>query len=135
VPLGAEAAYRLFTPEGERAWADGWSPAYPLEGAYADDTAPGTVFQTGHGHVVTTWIVLDRTPGSLVRYARVTPGSRAGTVSVSLFALSSSACEVTVSYALTALSDAGRAELTSFAAGYEAFLESWRTAIAASLDG
>lgn len=44
VPLGAEAAYRLFTPEGERAWADGWSPAYPLEGAYADDTAPGTVF-------------------------------------------------------------------------------------------
>lgn len=131
VALPAESAYKLFTPEGERTWADGWSPAYPLEGADADDTAPGTVFETSvHGHALTTWIVLDRSPGRSVRYARVTPGSRAGTVAVSLEPRGEST-EVAVTYELTALSPAARDELMSFAEAYPAFLESWRTAIAA----
>ncbi|HEY3001395.1 MAG TPA: hypothetical protein VGJ44_03520, partial [Kribbellaceae bacterium] len=40
-----DEAYRLFTPEGERAWAAGWDPSYPVPAT--DDTAPGTVFETG----------------------------------------------------------------------------------------
>jgi hypothetical protein len=41
----------LFTPEGERRCAGAsWNPVYPVPGAAADGSAPGTVFTTeGHG--------------------------------------------------------------------------------------
>ena len=42
--IDADRAIALFTPEGERAWVEGWDPRYPVEGA--DDSAPGTVFVT-----------------------------------------------------------------------------------------
>ncbi len=66
----------LFTPVGERLWAHHWEPRFPA-GEHGDGSAPGTVFLTGDTH----WVVVDRTPDR-VRYARVTPGVRAGTVEV-----------------------------------------------------
>jgi hypothetical protein len=63
---------------GERAWAPGWDPVFPA-GEAGDGAAPGTVFLTG----ASTWVVVDRT-ADRVRYARVTPGVRAGTVEVRL---------------------------------------------------
>jgi hypothetical protein len=66
----------LFTPVGERLWASHWDPRFPA-GEDGDGSAPGTVFLTGDTH----WLVDDRTPDR-VRYARVTPGVRAGTVEV-----------------------------------------------------
>jgi hypothetical protein len=129
VALPAAEAFRLFTPEGERSWVEGWDPRYPVPAE--DDTAPGTVFQTA-GHGTTTWVVLDRESGRRIRYARITPAARAGTVSVVL-ADDADGCMVTVTYELTALSEAGRAELRQLAEGYDAFLRSWQDAIAASL--
>jgi hypothetical protein len=41
VPLPPKDALALFTPTGERAWAQGWEPHFP--GPAADDTEPGTV--------------------------------------------------------------------------------------------
>jgi Polyketide cyclase / dehydrase and lipid transport len=130
VPLPASAAYRLFTPEGERTWVDGWDPRYPVPAG--DDPAPGTVFVTAAHGATTTWIVLEREPGRRIRYARVTPGARAGTVAVVLED-TAEGCSVTVTYELTALSEAGRDGLREFAGGYPAFLRSWQEAIAASL--
>jgi hypothetical protein len=78
VPLPPERALHLFTPVGERAWAPGWDPVFPA-GERGDGATPGTVFLTG----ASTWVVVDREPGR-VRYARVTPGVRAGTVEVRL---------------------------------------------------
>ena len=78
VPLPVERALHLFTPVGERAWAPGWDPVFPA-GESGDGAAPGTVFLTG----ASTWVVVDRAPDR-VRYARVTPGVRAGTVEVRL---------------------------------------------------
>ena len=68
----------LFTPAGERLWAAHWDPRFPA-GEQGDGSAPGTVFLTGDTH----WVVVDRTPDR-VRYARVTPGIRAGTVEVAV---------------------------------------------------
>ena len=78
VPLPVAEALHLFTPVGERTWAPGWDPVFP-EGEQGDGAAPGTVFLTG----ASTWVVVDREPRR-VRYARVAPGVRAGTVEVRL---------------------------------------------------
>jgi hypothetical protein len=78
VALPPERAMHLFTPAGERLWVSHWEPRFPA-GEHGDGSAPGTVFLTGDTH----WVVVDRTPDR-VRYARVTPGVRAGTVEVVL---------------------------------------------------
>lgn len=62
-------------------------------------------------------------------YARVTPGARAGTVTVDVES-NRGGSEVTVTYDLTALHDAAEAELADFAANYPAFLRSWEDKIA-----
>jgi hypothetical protein len=61
----------LFAPRGEQDWAPQWQPHFPA-GA-ADDTAPGTVFETHAHEASTTWVVVDSTPGQRIRYARMTP--------------------------------------------------------------
>lgn len=127
VDLPPDRAWVLFTPEGERRWVDHWDPQYPA-GAVSEEV--GTVFVTGP----TTWIILDFEPGRRVRYARTTPGDRAGLVEVA-FAPDETGTTATVTYALTALSADAAAELESFTAGYPAFLASWQRLIAASLGG
>jgi hypothetical protein len=63
-------------------------------------------------------------------YARVTPGSRAGTVSVELDDGAGGRSAVEVTYALTALSPDGDRQLKEFAAGFPDYLKSWESAIA-----
>jgi hypothetical protein len=63
-----------------------------------------------------------------MQYARVRPGSHAGTVSVTL-APDGAQCVATVEYRLTALNDYGVHELRRFATHYSTFLEHWETAI------
>ena len=70
VALARDRAYHLFTPRGEQDWAPQWQPTFPA-GA-ADDTAPGTVFETHAHEASTTWVVVDSTPGQRIRYARMT---------------------------------------------------------------
>jgi len=115
VPLPPDAAIELFTPEGERRWVAGWDPSYP--------GGDESVFLTG----TTTWVTVERSD-RVRRYARVTPGVQAGTVSVR--------CEpdgagtvATVGYELTALGP--DADLAAFAAGYDDFLAGWEREIAA----
>ncbi|MEV0387842.1 hypothetical protein [Nonomuraea sp. NPDC050643] len=124
VALPPAEAFELFTPRGEERWVDGWSPRFPLD--TGDDSAPGTVFETG----TTTWVVVGREAGHWVSYARVTPGSRAGTVTVEVSGDGHGGSEVGVTYELTALSPEGEEELREFAAGYADFLGSWEAAIA-----
>ena len=116
VALPPERAAALFTPEGERAWARGWAPEYPAG-------AGGPVFTTHDGDTV--WVAL----GDL-RYARVTPGVQAGTVSVRL-AAEGGGTRADVTYDLTALSE--HADLAAFAAGFDAMLATWERDIAAAL--
>jgi Polyketide cyclase / dehydrase and lipid transport len=128
VDLPPAEAFRLFTPRGEQDWSHGWHPCFPASAA--DDSEPGTVFETtAHGQH-TIWLVTGRQPGTRISYARVTPGHQAGTVTVTLSPADEHS-EVEVTYQLTALSDAADRDLAEFAAGYKAYLQSWQEAIAA----
>lgn len=120
-------ALQLFTPEGERAWVDGWHPVYA---GVVDDTAPGTVFTTTVGDRTTTWIVVDRrTDGH--RYARVTTGHTAGTVTVTGTAVDAERTRIDITYELSALSPEGAAALDAFVAQYTRMLSAWESTLAA----
>ena len=127
VALPFEQALRCFTPEGERAWVDGWDPAYPAGGPEGDGAAVDTVFTTGE----TVWVV-DEAGLDTRRYARVTPGSDAGTVTVRCTP-DGEATAVEVTYALTALSPAGERRLETLADGYSQHIDGWARAIADAL--
>jgi hypothetical protein len=132
LPLPAADAFPLFTPAGERAWAEGWDPEFlhPADGS----TREGMVFRTRAGDEETLWVLTRHEPGNgVVEYARVTPGSRAGRVLVRCDATSAATSRVTVEYDLTGLSDAGNGEVTALAARYASFIEGWRAAIEAFL--
>ncbi|GAA0300528.1 hypothetical protein GCM10010302_43880 [Streptomyces polychromogenes] len=130
VPLPPETAFRLFTAEGERDWVPGWEPVFPVE--TPDDTEPGTVWLTSSDGEETTWLVLSRDFPTSVSYARITPGVRAGTVTVAL-AATEAGSEVTVTYDMTPLTPAAAEALDAFAAGYPAFIRSWSELITAHL--
>ena len=137
VSLPPDEAFRLFTPRGEQEWAAGWEPRFPAPAP--DDTEPGTVFETDAHGQHTIWLVLDRHGGKRIRYARVTPGGLAGTVTVAVNAAGRHS-EVDVTYDLTELTGTGATgatgrKLSEFASAYPAYLQSWQDAIAAWLRG
>ena len=82
VDLPPEQAMALFTPEGERRWAEGWDPRYPEPDRRE---RAGAVFTTGHEGHQTTPMMVNHEPGK-VRYARVTQSITAGTVAVDVAA-------------------------------------------------
>lgn len=129
VDLPPEQAVQLFTPEGERQWANGWDPRYPepdrREGR-------GAVFTTGHGGHQTTWIIVDQGRGT-VRYARVTDGMTAGTVAVEVVGSREYSTHLRVTYDLTALSPAGESWLETFESAYHTVIGGWSTEIAAAI--
>jgi hypothetical protein len=130
VALPPAEAFRLFTPRGERDWAHGWDPRFPDPAG--DDSEPGTVFETSAHGQHTIWLVTGREPGKRICYARVTPGDRAGTVTVTVSSAGQHS-EVEVTYELTALTSLAGHKLAEFADGYPAYLQSWEDAIAALL--
>ncbi len=130
VDLPPDEAFRLFTPRGEQDWAHGWQPRFPA--LAADDTEPGTVFETDAHGQHTIWLVLDRQPGKRISYARVTPGDQAGIVTITISAADRHS-EVQVTYQLTALTGTAGHKLSEFAARYPAYLQSWQEAITAWL--
>jgi hypothetical protein len=130
VGLPRDQAMALFSPEGERLWAEGWDPRYPEP---TRREGPGTVFTTGHGGHPTAWIVVDQQP-ERIRYARVVHGMTAGTVAVEVLDSYQDATHVRVTYDLTALSAAGERWLETYDAGYQAEIAAWSTEIAASLE-
>jgi Polyketide cyclase / dehydrase and lipid transport len=133
LPLSAEEAIELFTPEGERRWAGiHWDPVYPDAGTRGDP-APGLVFTTAGDGGTTVWVVLAREPDRIT-YARVLPDHSAGIVTVTCSPTADESSQVTVQYDITALGDAGEAFASSLADHYDAFIESWRDEIVNSLD-
>jgi hypothetical protein len=129
VALPREQAMELFTPEGERRWADGWDPQYPEP---RRREGPGAVFTTRHGGHDTTWIVVDQQPGS-IRYTRVVHGMTAGTIAVDVVGSHERATNVRVTYDLTALTAAGQRWLEAFGEHYQTEIAEWSTEIAAAL--
>lgn len=132
VDLPMAEAFRLFEPEGERAWAQGWNPSYvfPSDG----HAERGMVFTTTHGNESTIWYLMRHDPaGGVVEYLRVTPGSRVVTVLVQCADAGAGRTRVTVVYTFTALSEAGNEYVRAMdEAHYRAFIDGWGTAIEAA---
>jgi hypothetical protein len=124
--LPTAEAFKLFTAAGERLWVPGWSPEIlgPLP------QAPGLVFLTGEGVERTIWTVIESDPArGRARYSRVTPASRAGTVTVEV-SPAEGGCHVEVAYDLTALDPDGAASLDAYAPErFAEMLEHWRALI------
>lgn len=133
VPLSADEAFPLFTPEGERLWIEDWNPHYfyPANG----ETIVGMVFTTSHGDETTYWTLVDfENAARKARYSRVTPGSHSVIVEVKCEATGAEEARVTVRYTLTALSEAGNTTIAAFVEGYAAMIEDWRTKILTYLE-
>lgn len=129
VGLPRDQAMELFTAEGERRWASGWDPHYPVA---ARRDGPGAVFTTAHGGRQTTWIMIDHRPEAIC-YARVTHELTAGTVAVDVLAADDDTTRVGVSYDLTTLSAEGEEWLTAFDGEYDSFIAAWGEGIASAL--
>jgi len=123
-----EQAFQLFTAPGEKLWAHGWDPVV-LSGG--DGRNKGAIFITTHHHERTIWVVVDYQPASLhVRYARVAPASRAGTVEVFVRSDGQGGAEAEVTYELTALNKTGNQDLEEFdAQEFSHMMEEWEEAI------
>ncbi len=123
-------AFELFTPEGERRWAEGWNPAW-VQPSTPTTLAPGAAFRTTHGGEETVWLVVDvDRPAGRVRYVRHTPGSRIGTVEVRCAPGPGGGTAARVTYDMTALSAAGQERLAELESGYDEMLASWKRDIA-----
>ena len=133
VPLPLADAFQLFTPEGERAWAEGWDPTYlqPLDGR----ATRGMVFTTAHGGEDTIWMMVRHDPAAgLVEYVRCTPASRMGRVLVHCTALDATRTRVNVVYAITGLTESGNELIRGLdEEHYREFIGSWEKAIAAAI--
>jgi hypothetical protein len=125
--------FPLFTPKGEEAWVEGWCPDYlhPASG----ETCEGMVFRTGHSSEATLWTcVLWRPDEHYVRYVRVTPASGVAVIDVSCRARSDARTAVTVSYAYTATTADGAANLAELGTErFAAMIDGWRAAISSFL--
>jgi hypothetical protein len=130
VSIDADRAIELFTPEGERAWAEGWDPRYPDPDA--DLQAAGTAFTTRGAHGQLLWLIT-AAGDSAISYARFDPRGIVGAIEVGCAPVSGGATRVEVTYRLTAAHEAVRAELAEFARSYDDYLASWRLAIEATL--
>jgi len=133
VPLPMAEAFDLFTPEGERLWAEGWDPRYlqPADGR----ATRGMVFTTAHGHEDTIWMMTRHEPqAGLVEYVRCTPGSRMGRVLVQCTRLDAKRTRVNVVYALTGLAEEGNERIRALdEAHYRRFIESWEESISRAI--
>jgi hypothetical protein len=125
-------AFRLFEPEGERAWAQGWDPRYIFPSAGTAER--GMVFTTTHGNESTIWnLTRHDPPGGVLEYLRVTPGSRVAVVLVQCAEIGPDKTRVTVVYTFTGLSEAGDEYVRAMdEAHYRTFIDGWATAIEAA---
>jgi hypothetical protein len=123
-----EHAFPLFTAPGEKLWVDGWDPEVLSHG---DGRARGAVFVTNVAGNKAYWVVVDYDADSLhARYARIAPGTHAGTVEVFARDDGAGATEVEVTYELTALTDAGNGQLAEFdGAAFDRMLGDWERRI------
>ena len=127
LPVPAPTALPMFTPEGEREWVPGWDPHWP---GGRPDHEPGSVWTTATTESSTVWVVerVD-TEACTARYARVTPGTHAGTVQVRCRE-AEGGCEVQVDYDLTALPGAPADVLAPYEEeAFDAMLDQWRRAV------
>jgi len=130
----AQEVIHLFTPIGEKEWVPDWEPEVLYEG----DGTPvaGGVFTTRGKDGETIWTVIEFDPSrGVARYARVTPGMRAGEVEVVCRPRSAERSTATIRYRLTGLSMDGNRALEEWTPEwYATFIAGWEREVNAALE-
>lgn len=86
VALPVAETFVLFTPLGEKNWAEGWNPVFPAAGDLP--LREGTVFTVeaphphGSGSIQSVWSVSRHEPPRVIEYRNVLPGLRATRIQV-----------------------------------------------------
>jgi hypothetical protein len=135
IKLPVEAAFPLFTPEGEKLWAPGWDYENILG---ANTLSEDDLFLTrSHDHAAkdAIWIVKKYEPQAFrVQYYKVEPDEKVGLIEVVCGSSARGSTNVRVTYRYTGLSENGNRFVERFTGKhYEAFIEQWKRWIEASL--
>ncbi len=135
VDAGLEAAFPLFSPDGERAWVPTWKPEilHPPSGAWRK----GQVFRTQEEDGEALWLVsqLSR-ENHEVEYHRLQPKRHLTRVRVRCCPSGQQQTEVTVSYCHVGLSEAGNRELAAMSPdAHRQRLQKWSRWIRTHLAG
>lgn len=121
--------FPLFTPEGEKLWAPGWTYTNLMGAA---ELKPDDVFLTDtHDHKSTQaiWIVLDYDTGKhYVSYYKIEPEQKVGKITVQCFEQSPSVTLVRVTYQYIGLSEFGNQFVAGFTKeAFAEFIDAWRS--------
>ncbi len=139
LPCNADAAFPLFSPEGERAWIKTWNPrpVFPT----SINFVPDTVFREGDGIDQAFWTIIDadwKTHRAV--YVRVAPASHVAHIIVKLDPMKTDAldldrCRVSVTYTVTAFGDQASRILEPFSDdAYRERMRNWQSQIATYLE-
>jgi hypothetical protein len=130
-----ERVFRLFTPLGEKKWAEGWNPQliFPATG----ETLEGQILKTPdhvHGAPPLTWVVSRYDTSSHQIQYIITSAVRVAVISISCTASGQDSTSATINYAITGLSAEGNV-LSHHLIGkiFATNLKDWENAINTSL--
>lgn len=119
----------LFGPEGERGWAGKhWDPRFIHPQPACD--REGAVFTIEHGSLQATWVITAfDVEGRHFQYVYFLPDLLVTTIDVRFKALDGGSTQVLVSYARTALSAEGNAQVATLTKGDRNAGQEWQRAI------
>ena len=111
VQASPDEAFPLLTPAGEGLWSEDWSPVHHHPSSGMPER--GAVFSTPDGpRGGRIWTVLDYAPGQhRIEYLSLAPGFLHIWIAIDCDPTEEGNTKAEVSYAFTALSDAGRVHL------------------------
>jgi len=129
LPCSADAAFPLFSPEGERVWVKGWDPrpVFPEAIKFRRDT----IFSTGEGEQEAVWTILDADwQTHRAEYVRVAAASHAARILVQVEAVTAQSSRVTLGYTLTAFGNDAEQLLDGFSeSAFSARMNNWQQQI------
>jgi hypothetical protein len=129
LPCSADAAFPLFSPEGERAWVKEWDPRplFPETIEFRSET----VFRQGEGIEQAFWTIVDVDwTTHRAEYVRVAPQSHAAHIVVKVEPVTVQRCRVDVRFTVTAFAEHGHSLLESFSeSAYDTKMRNWEKQI------
>jgi hypothetical protein len=121
-----DTAFPLFSPEGERAWVDGWDPqpVFPDQIAFSRDT----VFREGTGAEEALWTIVDVDwQAHRAEYVRLAPASHSAHIIVTIEPAEAGGSDIVVSYAVAVFAADQTRLLDLFSEDiYAAKMQNWR---------
>ena len=131
----ADQALQFFTPEGERAWVNGWDPkpVYPAQKGVAFQT--DAVFRLSGAGDESIWTILEaNVKEHIAEYVYVVEGERVSRVRVQIEPLTESRCTVHVRYVHTAISEKGLHFIAAVTeAAYAQKMRDWQRMVSAAI--